>query len=196
MESIEFGMMDILRQYSRAKTTQVVPMYHHKDMSVAEHSYFVSLISIMVYSKLKTEYPEFRPEIKQKVKGQEVSPLAYILVKATLKGLPEAILSKVDRDSMLLIRSIAPGIFDNIGVEFYKTGLIRDILDSMPPILSKIVELAEEISIHLYTEEERKRGNDLLKNVSKDALTRIKEMGEYFPKGFIADLFTSKGWEL
>jgi hypothetical protein len=97
---------------------------------------------------------------------------------------------------MLLIRSIAPEVFDNLGVGFYKTGMIRDILDSMPPLLSKIVELAEEISIYLYTEEERSRGNNLLKTIPKDALTRIKEMGEYFPKGFITDLFTSKGWEL
>jgi hypothetical protein len=192
---IEFKLMDILREYSRVKTAPLVTRLHYKECSIAEHSYFVAVISLMVYAKLMT-YPSFKEEIKEMFAGKGVSPLAYILVKSITKGLPEAVLSEVDHDTRRFIMKIAPDTFDNLERGFFQNILIKDMLDSMPPILSKIVELSENLSIYKYTKDEYKLGNVTLNDISEDALMRIRGMKNDFPNGFIPDLFTSEGWGL
>jgi hypothetical protein len=192
---IEFKLMDILREYSRVKTDQVITRMHYKDMSVAEHSYFVAIITMMLYIKLMA-YPSFKKDMKKKFGDQGLAPLAYLLVKSLLKGLPESVFSDIGHDTRLLLKAIAPGTFENIEKSFFQSTLIRDMLSSMDAGLSKIVELADMLSIYLYTKDEDKRGNVTLNDITEDTIMKIKTMGQYFPDGFIGDLFTSKGWEL
>jgi hypothetical protein len=141
-------------------------------------------------------YPSFRKDMKKKFGDQGLAPLAYLLIKSLLKGLPESVFSEIGHDTRLLLKAMAPDTFNNIEQSFFKSTLIRDMLGSMDDGLSKIVELADSISIYEYAQEEYKRDNVTLTDISEDAIMKIKTMGEYFPDGFIGDLFTSKGWEL
>lgn len=156
------GLIDKLLEYYKLKN---LIRYNHrvriKDESVAEHSYFVSLFTILICHKLQVN------------DGETLNALTYALIH----DIPEIEISDIPHSVKSLNPELKRIIFD---LEY---DAIKKILPSFTDILFKcesgqmervkaIVDLADVLSVLQYCALERRLGNTTLLDIEKESNER------------------------
>lgn len=152
-----YKLKDIMRYNSRATL--------HKE-SVAEHSYYVALLSL----KLLDEANINDSNIREKV-----------LIKALLHDLPEIDLNDITHDVKIkldlyqYLKKYEDEYFEKNYNKYAK--LMKDNEDN---IVNSIVKLADIYSVLQYTDREIQLGNQTneIKVIYDDAIKRLKNMKE------------------
>ena len=153
-----------------------------KDETVAEHSYFVVLIAMMISWKLRMEH-------------DVDTDTGKILQMAVIHDLPECEVSDIPygaKDAMGIRDALRK--FEH---QFFKSGRYLDLykeLEEQRTLESRIVKFADTVSVMMYAQREVSLGNHNFEWIVKDTERRLRRF-DFPPEFDYQSIIRSNNWE-